>query len=135
MKKNTAVAVESRAGSLAVSPSPRLPVSASPQGWAIPFSPGEFRGSLHQQHRSMEQGRVLAFVKRRIQRQWGLTKVVGSWVWVIATDTLTELERSMLFELGFHWNGRRRVWQHPCGVFAPRSSRVFLSFFPAEAEV
>lgn len=47
------------------------------------------------------------------------TQVVGSWVWVHQSPSLRHAERSALFELGFHWNPRRQVWQHPCGVSAP----------------
>src|SRR5688572_28645505 len=108
--------------------------SRVPQGWAFPFSLGEFSRPLHQQHRSMEQARVLALVKRRISRQWPLTEVVGQWVWVHTPERITEVEESMLFELGFHYSPRRLAWQHPCGAFSSSSRQPFLKYFPAEQE-
>jgi hypothetical protein len=40
--------------------------------------------------------------------------------------------------LGFHWNKRRGVWQHPCGSFDPLGSHPtdprakYRSYFPAD---
>ena len=119
MKKNTSQSVASRPSS----------------GGSLRFSPGQFNRSLHRQCRSLALPQVLGFVRRRVGRQWGFAEVVGQWVWVHASDTLTELERSMLFELGFHWSARRRAWQHPCGVFqSPASRQPFVRYFPAEEE-
>jgi hypothetical protein len=80
---------------------------------------GLFKRSLHQQHRSLELPQVLAMVRQHVARQWWSTEVVGSWVWVHQSSALRQAERSALFELGFHWNPRRQVWQHPCGVLTP----------------
>jgi hypothetical protein len=44
----------------------------------------------------------------------------------------------MLWALGFHWNQRRNVWQHPCGMFDPLGSHPtdprakYRSYFPAD---
>ena len=104
-------------------------------GSSLPFrfSWGEFRGALHQQHRSLPLAQVLAILQRHIVRQWWFAEVVGAWVWVHVSDTLTQLERSQLFELGFHWSARRQAWQHPCGAFqSPASREQFVRYFPAE---
>jgi hypothetical protein len=41
-----------------------------------------------------------------------------------------------LAQLGFHWNRRRRVWQHPCGRFCTGTHRdpreVYPTFYPAD---
>lgn len=47
--------------------------------------------------------------------------IVGSWVWISfshkpSSDVLNELK-----SLGFNWNKKRRVWQHPCGLFRPEA--------------
>jgi hypothetical protein len=45
---------------------------------------------------------------------------------------------SVLWALGFHWNQRRGVWQHPCGSFDPLGSHPtdprtkYRSYFPAD---
>jgi len=51
--------------------------------------------------------------------------IVGSWVWISfshkpSSDVLNELKG-----LGFNWNKKRKVWQHPCGLFRlkPRKAR------------
>jgi hypothetical protein len=121
-KKNTSVASQSSA-------------SGSPQGGSIRLTDGYFNRSLHRQRRSLSMQQVLDAIRRRVIRQWGLTEVVGQWVWVHRTDTLDSMERSHLFELGFHWSPRRQAWQHPCGQFqSPPSRQQFIRYFPAELE-
>src|SRR5687768_8719012 len=106
-KKNTPVG-QSQSQSVAV---------GSPSSWASSVRlPGHFSRSVHQQHRSLPLAQVLAAIRARVCRQWGFTEVVGQWVWVHSSDTLTSLERAWLFELGFHWSQRRRAYQHLCGV-------------------
>lgn len=121
--------------------------TSSPQQATLPLSVGQstapapfrfsqcgFSRSLHLRNRTLEQCHVLGFIRRRIYRQWGLTEVVGSWVWVHRTCTVTEQERSFLFELGFHWSARREAWQHPYGVSHSSSRQQFVRYFPAEEE-
>lgn len=54
---------------------------------------------------------------------WGQAQVVGSWVWLEFNVPPVVQIRGKLKELGFHWNGARKCWQHPCGVESQRSSR------------
>ena len=41
-----------------------------------------------------------------------------------------------LSELGFHWNRKRQLWQHPCGQFVTGSRRdprdKYQTYFPAD---
>ena len=39
------------------------------------------------------------------------------------------------FALGFHWNQRRGVWQHPCGSFDPRGAMAQAKFEPLAKEI
>jgi hypothetical protein len=97
---------------------------------------GQFSAALHQQHRSLELARVLAMVRQHVGRQWWSTEVVGSWVWVHQSPGLRQVERSALFELGFHWNPRRQVWQHPCGLLTPPAADGPLRrYIPAQQPV
>ena len=75
---------------------------------------------------------MLAGIRARVCRQWGFTEVVGQWVWVHVSDTLTSLERAWLFELGFHYSARRRAFQHPCGVPSAPGREPFAKYLPAE---
>lgn len=44
-------------------------------------------------------------------------KVVGVWVWYINDHVPSTDTRDALKALGFKWNRKRGVWQHPCGRF------------------
>lgn len=42
-------------------------------------------------------------------------QVVGKWVWLEFNVPPVGEIRANLKKLGFHWNGQRKCWQHPCG--------------------
>ncbi len=42
--------------------------------------------------------------------------VVGRWVWLEFNVPPVKEIKDNLKKLGFHWNGQRKCWQHPCGV-------------------
>ena len=48
------------------------------------------------------------------------SRLVGRWIWVeFPDDEKPDADtRSWLRELGFHFNKKRRAWQHPCGWFS-----------------
>ena len=43
-------------------------------------------------------------------------QVVGQWVWMEFNTPPLESVRAKLKELGFHWNRKRKCWQHPCSA-------------------
>jgi len=50
--------------------------------------------------------------------------VVGQWVWLEFTGARPSPKVLVkLRQLGFHWNKRRRSWQHPCGTRSPNDPR------------
>ena len=51
-----------------------------------------------------------------------LAEVVGKLVWLDVSPTRKPNLATLLWALGFHWNQRREVWQHPCGRFDPLGS-------------
>jgi DNA repair protein RadC len=57
-------------------------------------------------------------------------QVVGNWIWLEFTVPPDRVIRSKLKRLGFHWNGHRKCWQHPCGLSRSRSFRDPKSFYP-----
>jgi hypothetical protein len=63
---------------------------------------------------------------------------VGKWVWLDVSPARKPGLASGLWALGFHWNQRRGVWQHPCGSFNPfgihpaEPRAKYRSYFPAD---
>jgi hypothetical protein len=68
-------------------------------------------------NRALPTADVLDALRRRLPRAFELAETVGSWVWVAFPDKQPRDITAELSQLGFHWNNKRQVWQHPCGVF------------------
>ena len=62
---------------------------------------------------------VLELLKAQLPRQYELAEIVGKWIWL---EFRNHAAANTLRRLGFHWNSRRCVWQHPCGACAPFAS-------------
>lgn len=73
---------------------------------------------------------LLDRLKTEMPEIWGDAQVVGKWVWLEFSMPPVKEVRSKLKELGFHWNGLRRCWQHPCGVQRARSTRDPRGIYP-----
>lgn len=65
---------------------------------------------------------LLGKLKQEMPEIWGEAVVVGQSVWLEFNVPPSNEIRERLKELGFHWNDRRKCWQHPCGVERGRSS-------------
>lgn len=66
---------------------------------------------------------LLDKLKSDMPEIWNQAQIVGKWVWLeFNVPPLVQI-RSKLKELGFHWNGGRKCWQHPCGAPSKRSAR------------
>ncbi|HEU5122464.1 MAG TPA: hypothetical protein VFW05_00215 [Verrucomicrobiae bacterium] len=90
-------------------------------------------------NRRLSTERLLALLRNDAPRFFELAEVVGKWVWVQFTDKQPREVTALLAELGFHWNNKRRVWQHPCGMYrdvaAVRDPRTkYRSYFIADAQ-
>jgi hypothetical protein len=89
-------------------------------------------------NRSLPTDRLLEMLHKESPRFWELAEVVGKWVWVQFEGKQPPLITAELSQLGFHWNYRRQIWQHPCGQimnganYDPR--RRYGSFFPADQQ-
>ncbi|HTD67750.1 MAG TPA: hypothetical protein VK846_14590 [Candidatus Limnocylindria bacterium] len=86
-------------------------------------------------NRELPTDQVLDLLQRRLRRAFELAEVVGQWVWVAFDAPQDQQMTAELSQLGFHWNSRRKVWQHPCGVFKgePTDPRAkYQSFHPAD---
>jgi hypothetical protein len=92
----------------------------------------------HCTNRKLSTEAVLNYLRTRLPRQYELAEVVGKWVWLDVSPARKPHLAALLWALGFHWNSRRGVWQHPCGRFEPVASHPadprtkYRSFFPAD---
>lgn len=73
-------------------------------------------------NRNLDTSRLLDLLHREAPRFHDLAEIVGQWVWVQFDGKQPRRVTSLLSELGFHWNRRRQLWQHPCGVFTAQRS-------------
>ena len=64
---------------------------------------------------------LLDRLKTEMPEIWGQARIVGKWVWLEFNVPPVQEIRANLKKLGFHWNGQRKCWQHPCDVPRDRS--------------
>jgi hypothetical protein len=83
---------------------------------------------------------VLNFIKSELPQQYEMAEIVGRWIWLNIPKNKHRATVNTLWRLGFHWNQRRCVWQHPCGAFAPYTPHPgdprekYGSHFPADVQ-
>ena len=91
-----------------------------------------------ERNRQLATARVLELLKSSMPRQFELAEVVGKWIWIEFAEAPAQQIRAELSQLGFHWNGKRQAWQHPCGQFTagtPNEPREkYASYFPADSQ-
>jgi hypothetical protein len=96
--------------------------------------------SKHQMNRGLSTEAVLNYLRVKLPQQYELAEVVGKWVWLDVSPARQPMLAKLLWSLGFHWNHRRCVWQHPCGKFDPLGSHPtdprakYRSYFPADLQ-
>lgn len=66
-------------------------------------------------NRKLPKERILAVLERWMPLQRKIAKVSGSWIWIRFEEIPPAEIRRDLSQLGFHWNNKRKLWQHPCG--------------------
>ena len=92
----------------------------------------------HCTNRQLTTDAVLNYLRTKLPQQYGLAEVVGKWVWLDVSPARKPGLASVLWALGFHWNQRRGVWQHPCGSFDPFGTHPtdprakYRTYFPAD---
>jgi hypothetical protein len=92
----------------------------------------------HQRNRGLSTEAVLQVLRTQLPQHYGLAEVVGQWVWLDVSPARQPVLAKLLWALGFHWNQRRGVWQHPCGSFNPLGSHPadprtkYRCYFPAD---
>ena len=94
----------------------------------------------HCANRGLSTETVLNHLRTRLPRQYEVAEVVGKWVWLDVSPARKPSLAALLWALGFHWNQRRGVWQHPCGKFDPLGTHPtdprtkYRCYFPADAQ-
>jgi hypothetical protein len=94
----------------------------------------------HCANRRLSTEAVLNYLRTKLPMQYDLAEVVGKWVWLDVSPARKPGLASVLWALGFHWNQRRGVWQHPCGNFDPFGTHPtdprakYRSYFPADVQ-
>jgi hypothetical protein len=92
----------------------------------------------HCANRRLPTEKVLNCLRTQLPSQYELAEVVGKWVWLDVSPARKPMLAKALWALGFHWNQRRGVWQHPCGRFDPLGSHPtdprakYRCYFPAD---
>ena len=94
----------------------------------------DFARRRHNRGLSVES--LLNLIRTESPDFWNGVEVVGKWVWIAFQDKQPKQITAALAELGFHWNNRRQVWQHPCGMMTDSANydprRRYRSYFPAD---
>jgi hypothetical protein len=79
---------------------------------------------------------LLELIRKEAPAFWDAVEVVGKWVWLQFDGKQPRELTAVISQLGFHWNNRRQVWQHPCGQVTVRADfdprRKYRSYFPAD---
>ena len=87
-------------------------------------------------NRTLPTPKVLNQLFTTLPDVYRLAEVVGKWVWVQFNETPAAEIRQQLAQLGFHWNGQRQTWQHPCGNYSLGSRNdpheKYSNYFPAD---
>jgi hypothetical protein len=68
-----------------------------------------------QANRQLPTEAVVSLLRTNAPDFFALAEVVGEWVWIQFADKQPRAITRQLAELGFHWNAKRQLWQHPCG--------------------
>jgi hypothetical protein len=88
-----------------------------------------------QQNRGLSTEALLALIQGEAPQFWNVIQVVGQWVWIQFEEKQPRQVTFVLSQLGFHWNNKRQIWQHPCGAITDASHydprRKYRSYFPA----
>ena len=89
-------------------------------------------------NRALPTNSVLALLEKEAPRFFEIAEVVGKWVWIQFTEKQPREITAVLAQLGFHWNSKRQVWQHPCGALTTGSQsnprEKYQTYFPADAK-
>ena len=67
-------------------------------------------------NRQLPTSDVLNLLQQEAPLLFRMARIVGKWVWIQFQEKQPREITAILSQIGFHWNNRRQLWQHPCGV-------------------
>jgi hypothetical protein len=67
-------------------------------------------------NRQLPADEVLNLLENEAPLLFHMAQIVGKWVWIQFPERQPKEITSLLSQIGIHWNNRRQVWQHPCGI-------------------
>lgn len=79
------------------------------------------RAAEHKKNANMPARSVLTLMAVEMPGIWERAYVVGRWVWVSFDAAPPRKVCDDLYRLGFRFNRKRQVWQHPGGVHSGAS--------------
>ncbi|MBI3852570.1 MAG: hypothetical protein HY298_20120 [Verrucomicrobia bacterium] len=135
-KSNTGLgsrSAQSTSPNTAAPQAPGTPAQTAKQDHRLPIDT-----EARKKNRTLPTPKVLNQLFTTLPDVYRLAEVVGKWVWVEFRETPAAEIRQQLAQLGFHWNGQRQTWQHPCGKFSLGSQadphQKYSSYFPADTQ-
>ena len=113
------------------------PANAVQQSSTRPDTRARINWARRNANRVLNTDALLALLRWEAPKFFELAEVVGKWVWIQFDQKQPATVTSVLSELGFHWNGKRQSWQHPCGFFRDHSApydprKKYGSYFAAD---
>jgi hypothetical protein len=90
-------------------------------------------------NRKLPTEKLLGLLRSEAPRFFEVAEIVGKWVWVQFGEKQPREVTAVLAQLGFHWNNKRQVWQHPCGTYRKESSlfdprKKYRAYFAADQQ-
>jgi hypothetical protein len=114
---------------------PATRVAAAPKWKDRPDITPE-RKTMHLENRALPASQVLAKLKTELHEAWLIATVCGKWIWLeFPKDAKPHATVcAKLYDLGFHFNWKRKAWQNPCSAFIGHSkSDPRLKYLSAKA--
>jgi len=90
-------------------------------------------------NRKLPTEKLIVLLRSEAPRFFEVAEVVGKWVWIQFGEKQPREVTAVLSQLGFHWNNKRQVWQHPCGTYREESSlydprKKYRAYFAADQQ-
>jgi hypothetical protein len=123
--------------------------TAEPKLLEVPAQPvkpsGESDGRLpidferRRANRQLPAEKLIAVLRAEAPRFFEVAEIVGKWVWIQFAEKQPREVTAVLAQLGFHWNNKRQLWQHPCGTYRDEASvydprKKYRAYFAADQQ-
>jgi hypothetical protein len=90
-------------------------------------------------NRQLPANKLVALLRAEAPRFFEVAEIVGKWVWIQFGEKQPREVTAVLAQLGFHWNNKRQLWQHPCGTYRDEASvydprKKYRAYFAADQQ-